>query len=63
MPDRVGSPTLSYQLRKEMAKITMALKERNIKFHFTSFPFYYLEPSCCSVLPMWIVGATGHIIN
>ena len=52
MPYRVGSPTLSCQLRKEMAKITMALKKRNRKFNFTSRSVYYLEPSCCSVLPI-----------
>ena len=44
MQDRVGSPTLSCQLRKEMAKITVALKKRNRKFHFTSFSGGVLLP-------------------
>jgi hypothetical protein len=39
MPDRGGSLTLSCQLRKEIAKITMALKERSRKFQFMSFSF------------------------
>jgi hypothetical protein len=61
MQDRVGLPTLSCQLRKEMAKITMALKKRDRKFHFTSFSVILNMSSLKEIIVDW--GVSGHSIN